>query len=597
MRPRLLENVRYVDSEGAAYVQGDHGACTISGEHAYAWLSRLAPLLTGEHTFKELTRSLSAERQALVWDLVTALAKHRFVVDVGEEQPHGLSPDEVETYAPEIAFIRYGFDSAERRFERVREARVLLVGSGPVLAALLRTGLNSGWRSVRVADAGAVPTDLAACLAAARRDGDQTVLSVSLCDLDQAQIWDETDVVLQVHEGERDDALLDLAARCARHQTALGQVWVRGDEAWLSRAGLFDALSYWRRLAGLAHRPSGDGEWLSGAVPEVLAAQLALSCFEHLTEMAPMPARPELARVDLRTLDTRSHLVHPCLWADGPDVSLPDAAACEPVTAEDLLERVAEYVDARTGVLGLLDEQDLAQMPWAVCRAILSDPLGALPAWPSAASVIGWGADRSSARLRTVLAALSSYQALAAAGPASSPYVAPVGVAGGLSWPQAVAAGLAQQCEAVLRQVGVADFPAVAPLADAQVTHLVELLETAGEQVRIHDLGGVLGVPAYAVAGAVPACASTPVAAMRFALERALLAWQSRTERQPDYADVPVRWAGDDCPDLESAKTFAKEMTAALTRAGRTPRVQPLASDSEVARLLPFTVYVAVDGD
>ncbi|WP_274563338.1 hypothetical protein [Streptomyces spiramyceticus] len=591
-----MENVQYVDSEGAAYVQGDHGTCTIAGEHAYVWLSRLAPLLTGEHTLEELTCSLSLERQALVRGLVTALAKHRFVVDVGAEQPHGLSPVELETYAPEIAFIRYGFDSAEWRFERVREARIVLVGSGPVLASLLRVGLTSGWRSVRLIDAGGVPTDLAACLAAARRDEGQKVISGSLGDLDQAQIWDETDVVLQVHDGERDDVLLDLAARCARHRTALGQGWVRRDEAWLSRVSAWNAVSYWRRLAGLAHQASGAGEWLSGAVPEVLAAQMALSCFEHLTGMAPELRRPELARVDLRTLDTRSHLVQSCLWAAVPDASLPDVAACEPVAAEDLLERVAEYVDARTGVLGLLDEQDLVQMPWAVCRAIVSDPRGVLPAGSPAVSVIGWGSDRSSARLRTVLAALSGYQALAAVGAASAPYVAPVGVAAGLSWPQAVAAGLAQQCEAVLRQVSLAEFPTVAPLADAQVAHLVALLETAGERVRIHDLCGVLEVPAYAVAGAAPACASTAPAAMRFALERALLAWQSRTERQPDYADVPVRWVGDDCPDPQSAEAFADRMTAALTRAGRTPRVRPLVSDSEVARLLPFTVHVAVDG-
>lgn len=227
--------------------------------------------------------------------------------------------------------------------------------------------------------------------------------------------------------------------RCARHRTALGQVWVRRDEAWLGRVGTCNAVSYWRRLAGLTHEPSGSGgagEWLSGALPEVLAAQLALSCFGHLTGMAPALTQPELARVDLRTLDARRHLVHPCLWAAGPDVSLSDVAACEPVAAEELPERLATYADARTGVLGLLDEQDLTQMPWAVCRAIVSDPLGALPALARAASVIGWGSDRGSARLCTVLAALSSYQALAAAGSASAPYVAPVGVAAGLSWPR-----------------------------------------------------------------------------------------------------------------------------------------------------------------
>ncbi|HUR09542.1 MAG TPA: hypothetical protein VM347_43880, partial [Nonomuraea sp.] len=220
MKPRLLGNVQYVDCGGAVYVQGDHGACTLTGEHAYAWLSRLAPLLTGEHTLEELTRSLSPERRDMAAGLVAALMEHRFVVDACDEEPHRLSLEERKTYAPEIAFIRYGFASAERRFERLREARILLAGSGPVLAALLRAGLNSGWRTVRVIDVGEVLTDPAIVLAEARRDGDQKVLSGDPRDVDQTRIWDETDVVLQVHDGERDDALLDLAARCARHRIA-----------------------------------------------------------------------------------------------------------------------------------------------------------------------------------------------------------------------------------------------------------------------------------------------------------------------------------------------------------------------------------------
>ncbi|MEV5573426.1 hypothetical protein AB0L06_25570 [Spirillospora sp. NPDC052269] len=617
MRPRLLDDVRYAKCDGGVFLESDWGACTISGEHGYAWLTRLAPFLTGEHTLQELTGPLSPDRRDLVERLVGALAEHRFVVDARDEEPHGLSVAEQEIYAPEIAFIRYGFDSAERRFERLRQARITLVGSGPVLAALLRAGLHSGWRTVRVTDVGDEPVDLPAAVAEARRDLDQVALADG-----SEQAWDDADVVLHVHDGDRTDALESMAAACARHGVALGQLWVRRDEAWMTPVGTMDvASSCWRRLAGLPRGRTSpadaadDADWLTGAVPTVLAAHTALSCFEHLTSMTDTSKTSTGAAsvdtsvtvIDLRTLDTRRHRVFPY---SGPHAPGPDVAPLPPLTADDLLSRVAEYVDARTGVLGTLDSGDLAQTPLRVCRATVSDPRGALPAWSAEPSVIGWGETADSTRLRTVLAGLATYQALAGAQKAKAPYVAPVGVAAGLSWPQALAAALAQHCQVLLRQNDPGDFPMATVLPDARVEQLVALLEAAGERVEVRDLGEVLGLPAY-VAGtspeltrsrgdgsvmfAAPACASSPAAAMRAALERALLDWQSRTERQPWYAEPPVRWFEDEEADDGDVERFAEAMTEALTEAGYKPTVHPLTHDAQVARLLPFVAQVVTD--
>ncbi|WP_157429456.1 hypothetical protein [Actinomadura oligospora] len=607
-----------MECDEGVFLESDRGACTIAGEHGYAWLSRLAPFLTGEHTLRELTGPLSPDRRDLVEKLVGALAEHRFVVDARVEEPHGLSAAEQETYAPEIAFIRYGFDSAERRFERLRQATVSLTGSGPVLAALLRAGLNSGWRLVRLTDVGAEPIDLVAEVAASRRDPDQMVLINA-----SGRIWDDTDVVLQVHDGDRTDELESMATACARHGVALGQLWVRPDEAWMTSVGTADsASSCWRRITGLPqHAAKDDGDWLTGTVPTVLVAQTALSCFEHLTGMTDTPSASASAastdaasadvgptastvtRIDLRTLDTRRHRVYP--YSGLHDTS-PNVASLPPLAADDLLERVAEYVDARTGVLGTLDSGDMAQSPLRVCQATVSDPQGALPPWSTGPSVIGWGDTASAARLRAVLAGLATYQALAGSQHARAPYAAPIGVAAGLSWPQAVAGALAQHCQVLLRQNDPTDFPAVAAPPDVRVAQLVALLDAAGEQVEIRDLSDVLDLPAYMVGTAssltttaqqhgritmtyaAPACGADPATAMCAALERALLAWQSRTERQPWYADPPSRWYEDDEADDGTTERFADAMTEALARAGHRLTVLPLAHDAQVARLLPF---------
>src|SRR5437868_357568 len=315
MRPRLLEHVRYVESEDGVYVQGDLGACTIMGQHSFLWMSRLAPLLTGEHTLSELVAPLTADRRELVENLVAALAAQRLVADAQTEEPHTLRPEERAVYAPEIAFIRYGASSAERRFERLRETSVALYGSGPVLAALLEAGLRSGWREVRVVDAGTERADLMAAVERGRRDAAQDVQVLE--GVDPRVVFAGADVVMHVCESEDEGDLTRVARACARQDVALGQIWVRREEAWLTTVPAVEAESCWRRVTARPHEEPGEGGgWLTGAVPAVLAAQAALACFEHLTGTAQPMHQPTLTRLDLRTLDTRRHRLHACQIAD-----------------------------------------------------------------------------------------------------------------------------------------------------------------------------------------------------------------------------------------------------------------------------------------
>lgn len=592
MRPRLLADVRFVAVKDGVYMQSDLDACTLTGQHSHAWLTQLAPLLTGEHTMEELTASLPAPSAQMVKRLVEVLVERRFVVDAGRDQPHTLTLHELAVYAPELSFIRYGFDAAEARFEVLRQATIALVGTGRVLAALVEAGLGSGWR--QVCTVGAASGELAGAIARGRRDEAQ---SVRAC----AQIPDGADVVLQVYDGQHAEGLLRVSRLCAERRIALGQLWVRKTEGWLSlvsaKAGT--SASTWRRLTEPPGRrgeapDAEDVDWLTGAVPAVLATQLALSCFEHLTGMACPVDRLALTCVDLRTLDTRRHRVHPLTVTAGSR-RMGESPREAPLTGEELLKRSSDYIDPRTGVLGEVDEGDLAQVPLAVCRARVSDPNGVLG--PGAMpEVIGWGRDPTSARLRAVLAGLATYQALLAERKASAPYRAPVGVAAGLSWRQAVTAGLTQQCQALLGGSDRATHPLVAPLDDPEIARLLALLQAAQEPAALRDLTAVLGVPAYTAGSAAPACAATPQVAMRRALEHLLLTWQARTNNQPCYSEPVALWPddddSDDCGDDDGA---VERLTRALTAVGRPPTALPLRADAEVARLLPHVVRVVCD--
>jgi hypothetical protein len=591
MRPRLLADVRFAKSPDGVYVEGDQGACTIRGGHSHEWLSALAPYLTGEHTLAELTVELSDERKAMVEQLVGALAEQRFLADAADELPHGLSAGELSVYGPEIAWIGYAHDSPGHRFERLRRARVAVVvtgEAGPTAAALLQAGLGSGWKDVRVS--GAPVAGLSAAIAAGRRDAAQSVR-------DCEGVPDDADVVLQVHQGEDPADLIAvpglIVAGGRSGRAGVGQVWVRGDEAWIAPVSDRVAASCWRRVACWpppSEQPGAD--CLTGPVPAVVAAQAVLSCFEYLTGMVGPAADLMLARIDLRTLDTRRHHVWPLrLDVGDAEGEIPPAV----LAIEDLLERAASYVDRRTGVLGELRDGALAQVPLRVCGATVSDPAGRLPSWAPRPRVFGWGPDQQAARVRALLAGLATYQSLLEDTQPSVPYIAPVGVAAGLSWPQAVAAGLAQHCERLLRRHDTGGFPAVPLVDDPQVTRLAGLLAAAGERVIVRDLTGELSMPAYAAGDCAAACGLTAEAAMGRALGRMLLAWQARTEGQPDYADPVPRWADDLCGNGQDAEAAVEAFTRALADAGREPVVSALGRDAEVAGLLPFVTRVTCD--
>lgn len=309
MRPRFRDDVRCVPSDDGVYLQADHGACRLTGGRAEESLRRLIPRLTGERTLEELTAGFDGAQGAQVRGLVGRLAEAGFVVDAQDDEPHGLSRKELETYRAEIAFVRYRLASAERRFERLRRARITLRGSGPVAEALLQAGLQCGWRDVLVQAPEGEVRALKAAADRALRDARQSV-SFAPPDAEPAA----PDVVLHVSTDPGE--LLAAARALIGTGTEVGQALIdeAAEAAWLVPVGPADDAGA-RRTPTAAPPPTGRAPvstLLTGAVPGMLASRLALSCFSRLTGLTTAGEAP--TRVDLRTLDSRMQpvaLEHP----------------------------------------------------------------------------------------------------------------------------------------------------------------------------------------------------------------------------------------------------------------------------------------------
>jgi hypothetical protein len=472
-----------------------------------------------------------------------------------EDRPHGLSAPELAEYAPEIAFIGSGHDSAEWRFQQVREARILLCGHGPVLTALAEDGLRSGWGRLRVL-AGPGDTSLRHAAERARRDDGQQVI-VELLRPDQADDWllydriADADLVVHVASGDRAETLVKTARMCADLGVALAQVLTRGADVWVTPVHAHDhvlAESGWRWLAASSTDEPAEVPWLTGPVPSLIAARVVLACFGHLTEMGAAGAEthPEtrnggmMTRIDLRNLDTSVHWFHrhpgnePTGAADATATRdlISALRAAEPVTPAELLQRTRLFEDPHLGPLRSLGEDDLPQTPLALCRATVSDPYDRRPPAAGPEPVIAWGADREAARVRAVLGALATYRSLVAGhdsgrdggdlvwgmdlltgamrrlprpgtGSTGEPYPAAPGVAAGLCWDEAVEAGLLAHLEALPALREAIGAPRIDPVResgdDPGVVAGVRLLEDAGEVFEFRDHTATVGLPAYSV--------------------------------------------------------------------------------------------------
>ena len=563
MRPRLLDDVRYIECEGGVYVENGQGSCVLVGAQAYEWINRLAPHLNGARTLTDITQDLPGPHREMVVRLTHALVQNRFVVDTAHDRPHSLSAAELTDYADEIAFIRYRYDSAEWRFQRIRDARILLIGTGEVMRAVEQAGRDGGWQHVRAA--------------ACPESPDDSIRRIGSCDL-----------VVQVEAGDATDRLARTSRICADSGLALTQVCVRNEDAWLSgvRTGSSSAESGWRALAD--ERDTSGHVWLTGVVPALIAAQVTLGCFRHLAEMRPerqgapygTDTGSTMIRLNLATLETSAHRTHrppsnPAATERSASEAITSLRDERSVELSSLLDRIKKLTDPYLGPLRDLGEQGLPQTPLATCSATVADPSGHL----SPITVLGWGADGDVARGRALLSALAVYGSLHAGAAGWGVNLLDgtmrkvglddslVGVAAGLSWDQAVEGCLLAHCEQLpMEQRG---SPMTVPDTTARQ------LELTDEAYRFHDHSDALGLPAYSVSVAgrevARAVAATPRQALRRVTERALVDWQARPAGHLDSVLHSARWAEP------SGEPALRRLAGALLRAtGLTPFAVPL---------------------
>ncbi len=133
--------------DGALVRWGDSGYL-LKGRTAYRWLASILPRLDGRHTIDDLVAGLDPARAASVRQIVRSLAE-RGVVQAGSPVQRA-SADPLDQ---QLAYVAHFVPDAAAGLERVRTARLAVVGDGPVAASCVASLLANGFDRVACAQA------------------------------------------------------------------------------------------------------------------------------------------------------------------------------------------------------------------------------------------------------------------------------------------------------------------------------------------------------------------------------------------------------------------------------------------------------------
>ncbi|WP_328874456.1 hypothetical protein OHT76_32815 [Streptomyces sp. NBC_00287] len=564
MRPRMRTGVFFTptpEGDGVLLTKGSE-IVTFQGASTYAWLEKLSPHLDGRHSLGDLTASMRPATREMVERLVGALHDAGLVRDVGEDAEHSLTERELEEYGAEIAFVEAFRESPALRFERYRRTRLLIVGSGSVLAAAGEGALLTGVAQVRTLDAGSL---------------DATELQRAV---------EAADLVLYAADRVDPGLLATVDLSCAELGRTLIPVTLLGEEAWVGPVCPADRPamrwgSLWRRLGS----PVADArsDFLTGPVPGIVANHLVFRAFEYVTGVAEEDTSAGgVVRIDLETLQTSVHRL--------PAVS----------DAGELAERVVGLTDERLGVLGPVSEGHYEQFPLRVVRVAVADPLSPGVSFP----VWGAGADFAQAQESALRHGLAAYAVRSGPGAQAHDEALPVGTAAGATRDAAVERALLDLCLRGLLGAAVPEEENPLALDELELTagagRFRDLLLTTGEELSGYALRAPAGVTAYAFrlgdaqTGLVErGVGFTPDEAAESGLGRLLLAHQAHSHGQREYAPSAAvsLWTS---AETEAAPERYGPLLDALRADGLDPVVVPLDQDPAVHAVLPHIVRVVL---
>ncbi|TCM51229.1 hypothetical protein [Kribbella sp. VKM Ac-2568] len=373
VRPRMRQDVAFLETLDGVYVRGSDGAFVIRGAGAYRYLSALLPHLDGSTLLTDIVEGLPDAQAGAVRSLLGTLASRGVVLD----GPGALLDKELRDKFPsQVALLEHHGDDGTG-FSHVAAARVLITGTDQqalttLATALTANGVGTGgfvrvvvdaeWDAAQAADA-----DLAVLLAL---DGPSPQLFEVAEEARRAGV----DFLPLVRVGDR------LMAGPWQGAVSIQSALLR-----MSDNGMAGVAELWQAgVAGAAAAPAGP------VLPRVAATMLinlaGFEIFKQLSGSIPSDLDRTVILLDPDRLTVRTEhvLPHPAVEPTAPAAALPAAKTAAPeepvVPADDggvewAYRRFDPVVADAVGLFRHFDDDAVPQIP--VKTAVLRAPAAA----------------------------------------------------------------------------------------------------------------------------------------------------------------------------------------------------------------------------
>ncbi|MBT2645026.1 putative thiazole-containing bacteriocin maturation protein [Bacillus sp. ISL-41] len=405
------------------YLRNNSCSFRLEGNGIDQWVEKLLPMFNGEYSLGKLTDGLPEPYRERVYQIAEALFENGFVRDVSQDEPHQLSEQVLKKFASQIEFVDNLAGSGASRFQSFRKAKILAIGSGPMLNSVVSTLLESGLQKVNVAITDEIPTNrkrLAELMNHARKT-DCEVEYEEFNNKDWSELLRPFDSVLYVSQNGNVEELKVLQSICREerktfipailfNQTGIAGPLIAPDSeiCWESA---------WRRLHSTVLEKEPIDSAVSFTTGALLANVMTFELYKELAGVTKSEQRNRIYLLDLETFEGRWHsvLAHPLVTGVFSSIKVGDLEnrlnhdfrIAEP---EKFLQYFSLLTSKETGILHEWEEGDLKQLPLTQCRVQAADPLSDGPAELLTARVCT-GFTHEEARIEAALMGIESYTA------------------------------------------------------------------------------------------------------------------------------------------------------------------------------------------
>ncbi|CAG9623490.1 putative thiazole-containing bacteriocin maturation protein [Sutcliffiella rhizosphaerae] len=396
MRLKVKRDTFYLpEPNRGVYFRNNLSSFSIEGSGIDQWVEKLLPMFNGEHTLEHLTNGLPGPYRDRVYDIAEVLYANGYVRDLSQDLPHQLSDYHLKKHASQIEFVDNLVGSGAARFQVFRKAKVLAVGSGPIINSLVSSLIESGLTKIQVLITDEVPTNrqrLKELVEHARKKDPE----VNLKEVPQKkESWREIvkpfDSILYVsQEGEleelrhlhrvcREEKKMFLPAICLQQVGLAGPLVHPDSEVCWETA--------WRSLHYSVLFKNEQVPAFSATPGSLLANVIVFELFKEVTGVMGLEQSNRIFLLDLDTLEGNWHsfLPHPLVTRDISAEWIEDVEnrlqiGLEKVEPGKLLLYFNQLTSEESGIFHIWEEGDLKQLPLAQCRVQVVDPLSEGPA-------------------------------------------------------------------------------------------------------------------------------------------------------------------------------------------------------------------------